>query len=172
MKEDKEQRIVSITGQVDIFENMPGTDADAISILSQDGNEYIVSAKKMVKKLMPFAGEEVDLLFQGTVAKDHSGLEVLSVHSFKILSEEAQELINAKAKDAAAARAKRKKRNYEDEDEDENEDEELEGIDQIVDIHWHDIHVDDDEFEDDELEDEELEDEEFDAGDELAEQDS
>ena len=85
MKEDKEQRVVTITGQVDIFEDMPGADADAISILCQDGNEYIVTTRKMVKRLMPFAGEEVDILIQETISKDHSGLDILTVHSFKVL---------------------------------------------------------------------------------------
>ncbi|MDQ0291721.1 hypothetical protein [Oligosphaera ethanolica] len=110
MKEDKEQRVVTITGQVDIFEDMPGADADAISILCQDGNEYIVTTRKMVKRLMPFAGEEVDILFQGTISKDHSGLDILTVHSFKVLSEEALELVSPAVKEAPLPRPKHKKK--------------------------------------------------------------
>lgn len=138
MKEDKEQRVVTITGQVDIFEDMPGTDADAISILTQDGDEYIVNTRKMVKKLMPFAGEEVDILFQGTISKDHSGLEILTVHSFKVLSEEALELISAAAKDASTPRAKHKRRNYDDDESEDDIDDGLEGLDQVIEADWDD----------------------------------
>lgn len=146
MKEDKEQRVITITGQVDIFEDMPGSDADAISILSQDGDEYIVNTRKMVKKLMPFAGEEVDILFQGTISKDHSGLEIFTVHSFKVLSEDALELISA-AKEAPAPRAKHKRRDYDDDDEELDDD--IEGLDQIVDADWDDAQDDGDEDGDD-----------------------
>lgn len=152
MKEDKEQRVVTITGQVDIFEDMPGTDADAISILSQDGNEYIVSTKKTVKKLMPFAGEEVDILFQGTVSKDHSGLDILTVHSFKVLSEDALELISPVVKDTPPPRAKHKKHDYDDDEEDD-----IEGVDHVVDADWNDAPEEDDEEEED-GEDEEMDD--------------
>jgi len=151
MKEDKEQRVVTITGQVDIFEDMPGTDADAISILSQDGNEYIVSTRKMVKKLMPFAGEEVDILFQGTVAKDHSGLEILNIHSFKVLSEDALELLkNNIAKDAPPPRVKHIQHVFDDDEDD------IEGVDHVVDEDWHDAEEDHDDDEDDDDDDDVL----------------
>lgn len=163
MKEELDKHVLSVTGQVDIFEDMPGTNADAISILTNDGDEYVVITHKMIKRLMPFAGEEVDILFQGTVSRDHSGLEIFNIHSFKVLSEEALEL--AKKAEAKEATVPRNRKSHDLNDDDIQG---AEGLDQVVSGDWIGSHDADDENDpdlDDDLDDQENLDDEDDLDD-------
>ncbi len=82
------RKLLQIIGQVDIFEDSTAGDT-VISVLTADGDEYVIASRKIVKRLLRYAGEEIDIEFLGYVTHDASdGLDILNVVSFKPTSEE------------------------------------------------------------------------------------
>lgn len=77
------RKLIQIIGQVDVFEDSTASDT-TISVFTPEGEEYVVVARKVVRRLLRFAGEEIDIDFVGYVDHDSSsGLDILSVVSFK-----------------------------------------------------------------------------------------
>ncbi len=148
------KKLLQIIGQVDIFEDSTAGDT-AISVFTTDGDEYVIVSRKFVKRLLRYAGEEIDLEFLGYVTHDASdGLDILNVVSFKPTSEEE---IKATADYDRSHDSKKRKKAIDDELDDEDmhsDDFDLSGI--------HDDDLNDIDLDDEDLD---LDDEEFDLDD-------
>jgi hypothetical protein len=79
MQDDDE--IQTIVGQLDIFD---GLDGQKLTVTTADGDEYLISSKKWIKRLNKYADENIDISFEGTIEHDpEEGMDVLNIKSFK-----------------------------------------------------------------------------------------
>lgn len=73
--------IQTIVGQLDIFD---GLDGQKLTVTTADGDEYLISSKKWIKRLNKYADENIDISFEGTVEHDpEEGMDVINIKSFK-----------------------------------------------------------------------------------------
>ncbi len=80
---NESKELKHIVGQIDVFEDSTASDT-SMSVFTADGEEYVITSRKVVKRLLRYAGEEIDIDFHGYVRHDAiSGLDILSVVSFK-----------------------------------------------------------------------------------------
>lgn len=81
--EDTFRKQSHFVGQIEVFEDYPGCNS-AVSVFTEEGEEYVVINKKAVKRLLRYAGEEVKVELEGVVDFDHAlGLNILNVTSIK-----------------------------------------------------------------------------------------
>lgn len=108
--EATEKKLSHIVGQIEVFEDYPGRDT-AVSVITDDGDEFVVINRKAVKRLLQYAGEEINVELQGTVVFDHSlGMNVLNVTSIKDDGEMEAEALRMEEKILQAERPKKKKK--------------------------------------------------------------
>ena len=70
----------TIVGQLDIFD---GLDGQKLTVTTADGDEYLISSKKWIKRLNKYADENIDISFEGTVEHDpEEGMDVINIKSF------------------------------------------------------------------------------------------
>lgn len=75
---DELQKIV---GQLDIFD---GLDGQKLTVTTAEGDEYLITSKKWIKRLNKYADENIDISFEGTVEHDpEEGMDVLTIKTFK-----------------------------------------------------------------------------------------
>jgi len=79
MQENDE--LQTIVGQLDIFD---GLDGQKLTVTTADGDEYLISSKKWIKRLNKYADENIDISFEGTIEHDpEEGMDVINIKSFK-----------------------------------------------------------------------------------------
>ena len=148
------RKLLQIIGQVDIFEDSTAGDT-VVSVLTADGDEYVIASRKIVKRLLRYAGEEIDIEFLGYITHDASdGLDILNVVSFKPTSEED---IKTTADYDRGLGSKKRKKTIDHELDDEDMDSEDFDISIINDDDLDDLDLDDEELD--------LDDEDFDLDD-------
>ena len=78
MKDSDE--LQTIVGQLDIFD---GLDGQKLTVTTADGDEYLISSKKWIKRLNKYADENIDISFEATVEHDpEEGMDVINIKSF------------------------------------------------------------------------------------------
>ena len=72
----------TIIGQLAIFDGLEG---QQLTVTTAEGeNEYLITAKKWIKRLNKYADENIDISFEGTVEHDpEEGMDVLTIKTFK-----------------------------------------------------------------------------------------
>lgn len=78
---------VTIVGKLELYED-PETGSDLVAVCTDDGEEYVVTNKKMVRKLMKYTEDDIDIEFTGTIREDpYSLIQVLTIEDYKLLQE-------------------------------------------------------------------------------------
>jgi hypothetical protein len=73
--------IQTIVGQLDIFD---GLDGQKLTVTTADGDEYLITSKKWIKRLNKYADENIDISFEGTIEHDpEEGMDVINIKTFK-----------------------------------------------------------------------------------------
>ena len=73
--------IQTLVGQLDIFD---GLDGQKLTVTTADGDEYLISSKKWIKRLNKYADENIDISFEGTIEHDpEEGMDVINIKTFK-----------------------------------------------------------------------------------------
>ena len=73
--------IQTIVGQLDIFD---GLDGQKLTVTTAEGDEYLITSKKWIKKLNKYADENIDISFECTVDHDpEEGMDVISIKNYK-----------------------------------------------------------------------------------------
>lgn len=81
MKSDVDE--VTIVGRLDFYEDLE-LGSNLVAVYTDDGEEYVISNRKMVRRLMPYAEDDIDITFVGTVDEDpYSHIKVLTVQSYE-----------------------------------------------------------------------------------------
>ena len=71
----------TIVGQLDIFD---GLDGQKLTVTTADGDEYLITSKKWIKRLNKYADENIDISFEGTIEHDpEEGMDVINIKTFK-----------------------------------------------------------------------------------------
>ena len=81
MESDNSEKLVTITGQLDVSDELCSDGTAALSIILDNGDEYVINNRRVVKRLQRFAYNQETLVFTGTVRQDSTGLKILSVQS-------------------------------------------------------------------------------------------
>ena len=73
--------IQTIVGQLDIFD---GLDGQKLTVTTADGDEYLITSRKWIKRLNNYADENIDISFEGTIEHDpEEGMDVINIKTFK-----------------------------------------------------------------------------------------
>ena len=87
MNQNSELDDVTIIGKLDLYED-PETGKDLVAVYTKEGEEYVISNRKMARRLMPFTEDDIDVRFEGTVKVDqYSHIKILTVKSYEPLQE-------------------------------------------------------------------------------------
>ncbi len=87
MNQNSELDDVTIIGKLDLYED-PETGNDLVAVYTKEGEEYVISNRKMARRLMPFTEDDIDVRFEGTVKVDqYSHIKILTVKSYEPLQE-------------------------------------------------------------------------------------
>ncbi|MGN0880546.1 MAG: hypothetical protein ACI4WT_13990 [Oligosphaeraceae bacterium] len=87
MNQNSELDDVTIIGKLDLYED-PETGNDLVAVYTKEGEEYVISNRKMARRLMPFTEDDIDVRFEGTVKVDpYSRIKILTVKSYEPLQE-------------------------------------------------------------------------------------
>ena len=81
MDSDNSEKLVTITGQLDVSDELCSDGTAALSIINDNGDEYVINNRRVVKRLQRLAYNQETLVFTGTVRQDSTGLKILSVQS-------------------------------------------------------------------------------------------
>ena len=81
MDSDNSEKQVTITGQLDVSDELCSDGTAALSIILDNGDEYVINNRRVVKRLQRFAYNQETLVFTGTLRQDSTGLKILSVQS-------------------------------------------------------------------------------------------
>ena len=81
MGNDDSEKQVTITGQLDVSDELCSDGTAALSIILDNGDEYVINNRKVVKRLHRLAYNQETVVFTGTVRQDSTGLKILSVQS-------------------------------------------------------------------------------------------
>ena len=81
MDSDNSENLVTITGQLDVSDELCSDGTAALSIINDDGDEYVINNRRIVKRLQRLAYNQETLVLTGTFRQDSTGLKILSVQS-------------------------------------------------------------------------------------------
>ena len=81
MESECTDKSITITGQLDVSDELCSDGTAALSIILDNGDEYVISNRKVVKRQQRLAYNQERLVFTGVVKQDATGLKVFSVQS-------------------------------------------------------------------------------------------
>lgn len=81
MGEDEDRVEIEVVGHLDVSDEHCSDGSAALSIVLDNGDEYTVRNRKVVKRLMKYAYDQVEMTFKGYLSHDPTGIDVFSVTS-------------------------------------------------------------------------------------------
>ena len=79
--DDDNEKTITIQGQLDVSDELCSDGTAALSVILENGEEYVINNRKTVKRLQKMAYNQETLVFTGTIKQDSTGLNVLVVQS-------------------------------------------------------------------------------------------
>ena len=104
MDNDNPENTVTITGQLDVSDELCSDGTAALSIILDNGDEFVINNRRVVKKLQRLAYNQERLIFTGTVRQDSTGLNVFSVQGCTKPVEKAKASPRKSGRQGASAR--------------------------------------------------------------------
>ena len=106
---EEEREYVELTGILDVSTELCIDGSEALALVTDDGDEYVINNRKTVKRLFKYAYNMSRLICTGYLEHDPTGIDILSVVSF-VEDEMPQEKNKAaKTKKAPAKKTAEKK---------------------------------------------------------------
>lgn len=125
--EDYEKKEIDLLGRIDVSDELCDDGSEALAIVTDDGEEYVIKNRKMVKRLMKYAYvDDLKIAFHGFSRLDDDGITLFSVVNYSIpeITRNQQELLAVEV-DAENSRQQQKKKQKNSEANENVEDEEL-----------------------------------------------
>ncbi|MBQ6471402.1 MAG: hypothetical protein IJJ33_05425 [Victivallales bacterium] len=77
-----ERNEVELFGELGETDELCDDGSSALSLMTPEGDEYIICNRKIVRRLMKYAEAQVEITLRGYVRHDPSGIEILSVTGY------------------------------------------------------------------------------------------
>ena len=119
---DDERKEIEVTGELGETDELCDDGSSALSLMTPEGDEYIICNRRMVRRLMKYAEAQVEITLRGYVRHDPTDIDILSVTGFD--APRLDEDSNYNYDDSEPLpRSRRRRKRVEDEDEDDSLDE-------------------------------------------------
>ena len=85
MRDYYEKKEMDIEGRVDVSDELCDDGSEALAIVTDDGDEYIIKSRKMIKHLMKYAYvDDLKIKFHGFARLDTDGIVLFTVTGYKL----------------------------------------------------------------------------------------
>ncbi len=102
-----EKKEMDIEGRVDVSDELCDDGSEALSIVTDDGDEYIIKSRKMIKHLMKYAYvDDLKIKFHGFARLDTDGIVLFTVTGYKLpeITKDQRHLLSVEEESGASER--------------------------------------------------------------------